>query len=85
MTATLITVAAMESRIMKREKDFCPSAGRDLSKASRRAIKEDTFTIKSYNAPMPIELIAHFFRLKGSEISFYISGKNSSRLEITYF
>jgi len=38
ITATLITVAVMESRIMNREKDFC------WLKAMRRAIKEETFT-----------------------------------------
>ena len=43
ITATLITVADMERRIMKREKDFC------WLKAMRRAIKEDRFTNKSYN------------------------------------
>jgi len=42
MTATLIMVAATESRIMNRENDFC------WLKAMRWAINEATFTMKSY-------------------------------------
>jgi hypothetical protein len=43
ITATLMTVAAMESRMMNLENDFC------RLKAMRRAIKEEMFTIKSYS------------------------------------
>ncbi|MBD0288300.1 MAG: hypothetical protein ICV79_23160, partial [Flavisolibacter sp.] len=38
ITATLITVATTDKRMMKREKDFC------WLKAIRRAIKEGRFT-----------------------------------------
>lgn len=43
ITATLMTVAAMDRRMMNLEKDFC------WLKAIRLAINEDRFTIKSYS------------------------------------
>jgi hypothetical protein len=42
ITATLITVAVIDKRMMNLEKDFC------WLNAMRRAIKEKTFTIKGY-------------------------------------
>ena len=58
ITATLITVAAMESRIMKREKDFC------WLNAILRAINEEMFTIKYYSPFVSIEPNAGNLRLE---------------------
>ena len=44
ITETLMMVAMMDSRIIKRENDFC------WLKAIRRAMKDEMFTIKCYNA-----------------------------------
>jgi len=55
ITATLITVAAIDKRIMNREKDFC------WLKAMRCAMKDDRFTIKDYY--IVVKPIVHKLRL----------------------
>ena len=50
ITATLITVAVTESRMINRENDFC------WLNAMRRAIKDEIFTNKSLNQTLLLKL-----------------------------
>jgi hypothetical protein len=51
ITATLMTVAKIESRMMNRENDFC------WLKAILFAMKEAMFTIKGYSGPVVVNAV----------------------------
>ena len=78
MTATLMTVAAMDSRMMKRENDFC------WLNAIRLAIKDEMFTIKSYSAGVGAKPLALDLRLLS--VAWQMAGsKITPRVEKPYF
>lgn len=73
MTATLITVAVTESRMMNLENDFC------RLKAIRRAMKDEMFTIKSYSAFVYREPNPGYMRLCSIEQAERIDGAGMAR------
>jgi hypothetical protein len=60
ITATLITVAAIDNLMMNLEKDFC------WLNAILRAIKLDRFTIKSYGAGVKSNFSGIYFVCQGN-------------------